>query len=265
MKQRNLSFKTFIILLIICILPQNITSQKWNNKKAAVALTYDDGLNVHLDIVVPTLDLAGFKGTFYIPGNAEALFLRMNDWKTIACNGHELGNHTLFHPCTGKSKGRQWVHPDYDLDNYTINQIVNEIKLANTLLKAIDGKEKRSFAYTCGDMTVSNGDFSKLIANEFTGARGVNFNFEKIETIDLLNIKAFFVTNQTGEELITLAQKAVEEEALIVFLFHGVGGEHSINIANAEHQKLVNYLKTNIDSFWVAPLTEISEYIQLKQ
>ncbi len=70
MKQRNLSFQTFIILLIICILPQNITSQKWNNKKAAVALTYDDGLNVHLDIVVPTLDLAGFKGTFYHPGNA---------------------------------------------------------------------------------------------------------------------------------------------------------------------------------------------------
>ena len=265
MKLKDLSITICTISLFICILPQNIFSQKWNNKKAAVALTYDDGLNVHLDKVVPALDSAGFKGTFYIPGNAEALFLRMNDWKAISCNGHELGNHTLFHPCTGKSKGRQWVHPDYDLDNYTINQIVNEIKLANTLLKAIDGKEKRSFAYTCGDMTVSNGDFSKLIANEFTGARGVAFDYEKFETIDLLNIKAFFVTNQTGDELITLAKNALQEEALIVFLFHGVGGEHNINIANAEHKKLVNYLKANNDSFWVAPLTEISEYIQQKR
>ncbi len=260
----NLRYSTIIISSLILfsnLSTQETKSQVWNNHKAAVALTYDDALNVHLDKVIPVLDSLHFKGTFYIPGNAAAFDSRLEDWRHIACNGHELGNHTLFHPCAGKPKGREWVSPDHDLDNYSVTQILDEIKLNNTLLKAIDGKNLRTFAYTCGDMSVGDSDFSKLIKDDFAGARGVSFQFEKINTIDLLNIKAFFVTNQTGDELINLAKQAIEEDALIVFLFHGVGGEHSINIPLSEHNKLVNFLKTNEKDFWVAPLVEISTFV----
>jgi peptidoglycan/xylan/chitin deacetylase (PgdA/CDA1 family) len=38
----------------------------WNNKQAAVVLTYDDGLNINLTNVIPALDKVGLKGTFYI-------------------------------------------------------------------------------------------------------------------------------------------------------------------------------------------------------
>lgn len=238
-----------------------VKAQNWNHKKAAVVLTYDDGLNVHLDLVVPQLDSAGFKGTFYIPGNSAVLHQRIDEWRSIAYYGHELGNHTLFHPCIGKSQGREWVEEDYDLDNYSVNQIVNEIKVANTLLKAVDGKEQRTFAYTCGDRSAGNGDFSNLIKKEFTGARGVSFKLEQAATIDLNNISAFFVTNQTGEELINLAKQALEQEALIVFLFHGVGGEHNINIALDEHAKLIDYLSQHKQEFWVAPMVEVTSFV----
>lgn len=250
---------TFVLALSFSV--ETAQSQNWNQKKAAIVLTYDDGLNVHLDLVVPQLDSAGFKGTFYIPGNSEPLHQRLDEWRSIADNGHELGNHTLFHPCIGKSQGRAWVSEDYDLDNYSVNQIVNEIKLANTLLKAVDGKEQRTFAYTCGDKSAANGDFSNIIKKEFTGARGVSFKLEQAATIDLNNVSAFFVTNQTGEQLIELAKQALEQEALIVFLFHGVGGEHNINIALDEHAKLVNYLSQHRDEFWVAPMVEVTSFI----
>src|SRR5690606_31752154 len=138
------------------------------------------GLNVHLDHVAPALDSLGFKGTFYAPGNSPVITRRMEECRALAANGHELGNHTLFHPCAGKSRGREWVHPDYDLDFYTVNQIVNEIKMANTLLDAVDGKQKRTYAYTCGDFSIGDESFVDSIRSEFVAARGVSRKIERI-------------------------------------------------------------------------------------
>ncbi|MBN2348883.1 MAG: polysaccharide deacetylase family protein [Bacteroidales bacterium] len=251
----------FLMVVIVNINAQDNQAQIWNNHKCAVALTYDDGLNVHLDKVIPVLDSAGFKGTFYIPGNAVPFDLRLDEWRTAAANGHELGNHTLFHPCAGKSKGREWVQPDYDLDNYTITQIVDEIRMENVLLKAVDGKSERTFAYTCGDMSVGDSLFTGLIYNDFIAARSVESRMEKLETIDLFNIGSYMINEQSGKELITLVQEAEAKGALLVFLFHGVGGEHHLNVALEEHNKLIDYLKTNEKDIWVAPLVEISEFI----
>lgn len=39
---------------------------KWpEGKLAAVVLTYDDALSSQLDVAIPQLDSAGFKGTFF--------------------------------------------------------------------------------------------------------------------------------------------------------------------------------------------------------
>src|SRR5688500_15422895 len=73
----------------------------WNGKKAAVVITYDDAINEHLDNAIPVLDSLGLKATFYITAYSPSSQQRQKDWKAIAINGHELGNHTLYHPCTG--------------------------------------------------------------------------------------------------------------------------------------------------------------------
>ena len=116
----------FNLILLITVMAtgyaQNI--KPWNGKKFAVALTYDDGLNVHLDNAIPALNKYGLKGTFYIPGKS-TLATRMDEWREAAKKGHELGNHTIFHPCNGSSKGREWVSKEQDLDNYTLLQVNN--------------------------------------------------------------------------------------------------------------------------------------------
>jgi peptidoglycan/xylan/chitin deacetylase (PgdA/CDA1 family) len=81
----------------------------WNNKKCTVVLTYDDALNVHLDNAIPLLDSLGLKATFYLSGYSGVLNNRITDWRAIAKEGHELANHTLYHPCTGKRPGREFV------------------------------------------------------------------------------------------------------------------------------------------------------------
>jgi len=261
----NLSLKISGILLLMLVFQtqaQTDTSRVWNNRKCAVVLTYDDGLNVHLDKVIPVLDSLGFKATFYVPGNSPSLAQRLNEWRAIANNGHELGNHTLFHPCYGNLKGREWVKPEYDLNNYSMRQMFSEIRLENTLLEAIDGKKQRTFAYTCGDCVIGDSSIKDLLHNDFVGARGIVPKMEKINEIDLFDIGAYLVSRQSGEQLIELVKKARDNNALIVFLFQGVGGEHSINISLGEHNKLLRFLKENEKDIWIAPLAEISEYVK---
>lgn len=253
----------FVLLTTFILILVNIDAQDlvWNNKKCAVALTYDDGLNVHLDNVVPALDSLGFKGTFYIPANSAVLTERLGEWRAISKNGHELGNHTIFHPCYGRRPGREWVNPDYDLNDYSITKIVDEIRIANTLLKSIDGKSERTFAYTCGDISAGDSVFVDLILNDFNGARSVTGRNENFKTVNLFDIGSYMIMNNPGEELIKMVKKAQEENALIVFLFHGVGGEHNINVSLSAHKELLKYLKENEKDIWIAPLNEISKFV----
>ena len=45
------------------------SSVKWpGGAQAAVVLSYDDSLRSQLDVAVPQLDRAGFKGTFFLSG-----------------------------------------------------------------------------------------------------------------------------------------------------------------------------------------------------
>ncbi len=240
---------------------QVIAQPEWpDNKKCAVCLTYDDGIDIDLDNVIPALDSLGFKGTFYVPGNSTSLYKRMEEWEKITKNGHELGNHTMFHPCFGKSMKRDWVSPDYDLDTYSMSRMVGEIEAENTLLKAIDGKTKRTFAYTCGDQVINGDSIWTHIKTDFVAARGVNQELPTINEINYANIGSYMADGQTGDELIAWVKEAMAKNSLIVFLFHGVGGGHNINVSLEAHSKLLHFLKENEKDIWVAPFIDVAEY-----
>jgi sialate O-acetylesterase len=67
---------------------------------------------------------------------------------------------------------------------------------------------------------------------------------------------------QSGDELIGLVKKAMENNALLVFLFHGVGGEHNLNVTLDAHRELLYFLKRNEKDIWVAPMVDIAEYVK---
>jgi len=237
----------------------------WHDKKCAVVLTYDDALNVHLDNVIPLLDSLGFKGTFYLPGIFPGFSERINGWRAAANNGHELGNHTLFHPCKGKAPGREWVSPDYDLNIYTVQRMADEIRAANIMLEAVDGRTKRTFAYPCGDIKAGDSSYITTVKRLFPGARGVEGKMHKLNDIDLYDIGSYIINGQSGDELVALVKQTMENNSLLVFLFHGVGGEHSLNVSLDDHHTLLKYLKINEKDLWVAPLVDVAEYIKANQ
>ncbi len=237
----------------------------WNGKKCAVVLTYDDALNVHLDNVITSLDTFDIKGTFYLQGEAPVIRERMDEWRSAAENGHELGNHSLTHPCNGQGEGRSWVSEEKDLSRYSVYRAVNEIRITNTLLQAIDGNTERTFAYPCGDSFIDTINYYTQVQDEFVGARGVKSGMQKIKEIDLNDINCYAINGNTAEYMINLVKEALKSKTLLVFLFHGVGGEHSINVSLEAHQQLIHYIAQHQNEIWNAPLVEVARYIKEKQ
>lgn len=252
------------LLLLLSAVSKSQSNLPWKGKKCAVVLTYDDAISQHLDNAIPVLDSLGLKATFYITAFSTSMQTRMNEWKKLATKGHELGNHTLYHPCIG-GKGREWVKPEYDMNNYTVQRMIDETRMTNVFLQALDGKTKRTFAFTCGDMKIGDSSFINGMKNDFIAARAVRAQMHKINEIDLLNVDCYMVNGETGAQLIEWAKKAMETNSLLVILFHGVGGGNSLNVSLPAHREFLKYLKKNEKNIWIAPMIEVAEYIRKYQ
>ena len=254
--------KIFLYLLIFSSLQgfsQN--ASPWNGKKCAVVITYDDAIDQHLDNAIPVLDSLGLKATFYVTAFSQSMQTRMNDWKKLATKGHELGNHTLYHPCIG-GKGREWVKPEYDMNNYSVKRMVDETRMTNLFLQALDGKTKRTFAFTCGDMKIGDSLFINAMKNDFVAARAVRNQMHKINEIDLYNVDCYLVNGETGAQMIDWVKKAIETNSLLVILFHGVGGGNALNVSVPAHREFLQYLKKNEKDIWIAPMIDVAENIK---
>jgi len=236
----------------------------WLGKKCAVVLTYDDALNVHLDNAIPVLDSLRLKASFYLTAYFPGCRNRLDEWRKVAARGHELGNHTLFHPCIGDKPGREFVR-DYKLNNYTVRRIVDETRMTNVFLESLDGKKKRTFAFTCGDMKIGDTSFIDQMKNDFIGARTVHPEMPTIDKVDLYLLPCYTINGQSADEMIALVKQAMSKHALLVFLFHGVGGENSLNVSLEAHSKLLHFLKQNEKDLWIAPMLEVAEYIKSYQ
>mgnify|MGYP001217441815 CR=1 FL=1 len=248
-----------LLLHANCMQAQN---NSWKNKQAAVALTYDDALNVHLDKVIPQLDSFGFKATFYLIGASPGFTNRIADWRKAAAKGHELGNHTLFHPCAGNKPDRSWVKPDHDLAKYTVQRAADEIMMNQALLEATDGKKKRTLACPCGESSIADSSFLFAAKEYFVATRDGTPDAVAVNQFKPANVQWIMADASTENQLVDAMKKAVDNNALLVIVFHGVGGEHAINISLDAHRNLMRYIKQNESKIWVAPFLEIAEYMQ---
>jgi len=252
----------YVLTFLIASIGHSQSETPWNGKKCTVVLTYDDAITQHLDNAIPVLDSLGLKASFYITAYSQGCRLRIKEWRKVAASGHELGNHTLFHPCIGDQPGREFVPVDYKMNNYSVKRMVDEVRMTNVFLEALDGKTKRTFAFTCGDMKVHDTAFIDQMKNDFVAARAVRAQMHSIDQVDLYNVDCYVVNGETADQLIAWVTKAMENHSLLVILFHGVGGGNSLNVSLPAHSQFLHYLKQNQKDIWIAPMIEVAEHIK---
>ncbi len=236
--------------------------------KAAVVLTYDDGMDTHLDNAAPDLEAAGLRGTFFVPGHSESLAKRLPEWRALATRGHELANHAIFHPCLRKPPGqaeREWVKPEYALESYTVGRLRDEVAAMNTTLLAVDGEAVRTFAYNCCDTTAGGQSYVEALRPLFLAARaGEDRIAADLVSLDTMLVPSWAATNVTGPELVAFAQKALDAGGLAVFQFHGVGGEW-IPVSREAHRELLAWLAANRQTVWADTFKRVMTHVVAEQ
>ncbi|MBO9717382.1 MAG: polysaccharide deacetylase family protein [Pseudoxanthomonas sp.] len=238
-----------------------------DGQKAAVNLGYDDALDSQLDNAIPALDRHGLKGTFYVVPANPPLQLRMDDWRAAARNGHELGNHSLFHQCSARGAGREWVKPERDLDRVSVAQMREQVALANTFLQALDGRaEARTFTAPCGDRQARDGDYIAALGDMFAGIKMVGGTAVVLDmaTLDPRNVPAHVPVDASGAQLIALVKEAARRGTMISFTFHGIGGDH-LSVSDQAHEELLAYLDAHRDTYWTATFLEQMRWVRGQQ
>jgi sialate O-acetylesterase len=243
--------------------------------KGAVSLTYDDGLDSQLDVAIPDLDAANLQATFYVTGSSASLKARMDEWRALADRGHELGNHSLFHPCLSVANGerREWVRPEQDLENYTVGQMIAELSTANTLLAAVDGRRERSYAYTCTDEVAGGHSYVEELQPLFSSARagqgpasdpeldGRPQLATDVRALDLYRVPSWPVVETSAEEMIAFVERAAASGGLAVLMFHGVGGDY-LSVSGEDHRQLVEYLDANRHRLWTDTFLNVTKHVE---
>lgn len=230
-----------------------------NGAKAAVSLGYDDGLDSQLDHVIPQLNKRGLRASFYVPINGPTLPGRQNEWKAAAAAGHELGNHSLFHSCSAKGPGREWVLPHRDLDKQMAAAVQEQVIAANTWLQSLDGRTKRTFTPPCLDLQAGGQDFVKALQPQFVAYRAAGPGLvTDTAQLDPYAMPVYFVEGMSGEQLIALVEKAAAQGALVSLLFHGVGAEH-LSVTREAHDQLLDHLAKHKARFWTDSFVNIME------
>jgi hypothetical protein len=129
-------------------------------KKMALSLTFDDARLSQVDKGIPLLDKYGVKATFYLsPDNMKQ---RLAGWKKAIADGHDIGNHTLYHPCSGNFA---WSR-DHALENYTLEDMSRELDSASYIIKKTLGFQPVSFAYPCGQTFIGRGSMTRSLIME---------------------------------------------------------------------------------------------------
>jgi peptidoglycan/xylan/chitin deacetylase (PgdA/CDA1 family) len=221
---------------------------RWpGRRQAAIALTYDDALASQLDVAIPQLDAAGLKGTFFLMGRQVGD--RVPDWRRASSRGHELGNHTVNHPC---ARGTYDMPAQYTSEAYTVELLMTDIRVMNGFLQAMDGRPAHAFATPCGQNIAGGQDYlaplrHAKLASHVRDARTMP-----------QSVRYTSFSETSGADMIRWVEDVRRAGAAGVIVFHGVGGDY-LTVSGDAHRELVAYLKAQRAEIWTATFSEVMD------
>lgn len=228
-----------------------------DHKKAVIVLTYDDALHSQLNVAIPQLDSARLKGTFFLTGdiNGETI----PQWRKISKKGHELANHTVFHPCLSTDDNPMAS------EHYSVYRILHEIEVMNNYLFAVDGKGPRTYAYPCTETHVGGKDYVDSLRKhhiiKYARIGGdANAVITDFKHLDPLLVPSYGLEDYTtADKLIDFVKKVQAAGGMGIFMFHGIGGDYITTSAQV-HRELLAYLKENQKDIWVTTFQQAMDY-----
>lgn len=232
-----------------------------NGKKVAVSLSFDDARLSNVDAGTVLLDRYGIKATFFVVPSA--VKKRLEGWKKAVASGHEMGNHSVNHPCSGNFV---WSR-EKALENYTPEKMRSELIEANKQVQELLGVKPEVFAYPCGQMFIGRGrntqSYVPVVADLFLSGRGWRNEAPNDPSYcDMAQIYGMEMDGKDFGEIKELIETARKSGQWLVLAGHETAESGSQTTRLAMLKQLCEYAKDPVNGVWIAPIGEVAKYVQ---
>ena len=233
-------------------------------KQMALSLSFDDARASQPNRGIPLLDEYGVKATFYlVPGTAKN---QLEGWKKAVKNGHEMGNHTLNHPCSGNFT---WSRSKA-IEEYSLEKMGKELREATQEIEQLLGVRPDVFAYPCGQTYVGRGVNTKsyvpLVAEQFlTGRTWQDEAANSPEYCDFAQLTGVEMDGKDFEQILPLIEQARQEGKWLVLAGHEMNEEGAQTTRLSMLRKLIEYVQKPDSGIWIAPVGEVAKHVQAKR
>ncbi len=232
--------------------------------RAAISLTFDDGLRSQRETAVALLKRYNLTATFYLIPRGDGWRQHLEHWLPVAEAGHEIGNHTTRHLCsrqrTGEPKGPN------NLEGVGLDVVQQDILLAEERLRSVFGPGPRSFCYPCYQTHVGEGptrqSYVPIVARHFPAARATGpYGSNHPASADLHHLWSWRCEGMTASTLIGHAERCAASGLWDIFTFHGIDEGH-LSVSAVDLEVFLAYLDRRREDLWVAPVVAVAERIQ---
>jgi peptidoglycan/xylan/chitin deacetylase (PgdA/CDA1 family) len=229
-------------------------------RAAALSITFDDARDSQVDVGLPILEEYGLKGTcFVLSGPVRT---RLSAWRVAVAAGHEIGNHSRTHPCSGNFGFSR----HNALEDYSLQEIESDILSANDAIEQLLDVSPSSFAYPCGQRTVGRGpnarSYVPVIARHFLVGRGWRDEVANDpDRCDLAQIAAVEADGARTETLRRLVDQALADGAWLVLAAHDVGPPGHQTVDARSLRALCAYAHERADVLWTETVSTIGAYV----
>jgi beta-glucosidase len=276
----NKGFITIILITVICLSigstvqtngqygsttgqpPQPQEFQWPEGKRMALSLTFDDARLSQTDKGIPLLDKYQVKATFYV--SPENMVQRLNKWKEAISAGHEIGNHSIMHPCSGNFEWSQMKA----LEDYSLLKISREMDSASLLINHDLGILPVSYAYPCGQTYVGEGKGTKsyvpVVAARFESGRSWLAEAPNDPSwCDLAQLNSSDLDGKTFQDILKLIEGSAGKWLILTGHEMDTEGIQTSRLATIE--EICRYASDPANGIWVANVHEIAQYINSKR
>ncbi len=231
-----------------------------SGKNLAVSLSFDDARYSQLDVGIPLLNKFNVKATFYV--SPSRLKRRKKTWKKVLAQGHEIGNHSLEHPCSGNFAFAR----NNALEDYSLEKMEKDLEKANAVIEEWLGVRPKTFAYPCGQKYVGRGkntrSYVPLVAEKFIAARGWrDENGNDPAFCDLAQLMGIELDGLNFEQALQWIENARKDGLWLIFAGHEVGEPNSQTTLAATLESLCLYATHPKNKIWIDTVENVAKYI----
>ena len=229
--------------------------------RAAVSLSFDDARTSQIDVGLPLLEKLGVKVTFFV--EPRGVRERLAGWKQAVADGHEIGNHSLTHPCTGNYAFSR----SNDLEDYDLKRMAQQLDVANEQIESLLGVKPKDFAYPCGQKFVGRGldteSYVPLVAERFLVGRGYLDESPNDPTVvDLARAMGTSFDDMDFQQMKKIVDEAAQEGRWVIFVGHNIGQRAFQTTDTKALTDLCAYLKDPANGIWLGTVAEIGTYVR---